>query len=270
MKIKHRIFGLFMTVVALCGCTSSVGVNPTLILKKTTNQNINHDFQVVMETVLTVSDKMPETEYVAYDGNDGISWIASYVEGEPETIREDFFVTYDEQGNMISRTPVLGSKTVIPAVAPKMQFGGHVTVGSEFYPKFTTYGVDCDGCYMSEDGIGGTSVGVSIGLHSVRQPNGVMQDGITYAGYYVVAADPSIPLCSILTVYDHGFSGEGLEIGVPFKAIVLDRGGAIKGARLDLFKGSEEVYQLQRDFSYTNPRVVIERVGGRVGRACAV
>ena len=97
-----------------------------------------------------------------------------------------------------------------------------------------------------------------------------MLEGITYAGYYVVAADPSIPLCSILTVYDHGFSGDGLQEGVPFKAIVLDRGGAIQGAKLDLFKGSEEVYNVNRNYNYTNPRVVIERVGGRVGRACAV
>ena len=270
MKIKHRIFGLFMTVAALCGCTSSVGVDNTLILKKTTNQEINESFQVVMETVVTVSDEMPEMEYAEYDGREGISWIASYVEGTPETVTEDYFVTYDEEGNVVSRTPVLGSKVVTPAVAPKMQFGGSVSVGSEFFPKFTTYGVECYGCYMSEDGYGGTSVGVSVGLHSVRQPSGEMLDGITYAGYYVVAADPSIPLCSIITVYDHGFSGDGLQEGVPFQAIVLDRGGAIKGAKLDLFKGSEEVYSVNINYSYTNPRVVIERVGGRVGRACAV
>lgn len=270
MRLRHRIFGLFMTIAVLCGCTSSVGLDNTLVLKKPADIETNDNFQVVMETVVSVSDELPEMVYAEYDGGEGISWIASYVEGTPEMVSEDFFVTYDENGNMISRTPVLGSKVVTPAVAPKMQFGGSVTVGSEFFPKFTTYGVDCVGCYMSADGYGGTSVGVSVGLHSVRQPSGEMMDGITYAGYYVVAADPSIPLCSIITVYDHGFSGDGLQEGVPFQAIVLDRGGAIKGAKLDLFKGSEAIYNVNINYAYSNPRVVIERVGGRIGRACAV
>ena len=269
MKVKHRIFGLYITIFTLCGCTSSVAFyTDTLVLKQQISDEI--DFQVVKETVVTVSDEMPEMEYAEYDGGDGLPWVASYVEGTPETTSEDFLVTYDANGVELSRTPVLDSTVVTPAVAPKMQFGGTISVGSEFYPKITTYGVDCYGCHVSEDGYGGTSVGVSVGLHSVRQPDGNMQEGITYGGYYIVAADPNIPLCSIVTIYDHGFSGDGLQEGIPFQAIVLDRGGAIKGAKLDLFKGSEQVHNISINRAYSNPKVVIERVGGRVGRACAV
>lgn len=270
MKLKHRIFAMFMTALVLSGCTSShASYTDNLVLKQQLTEEI--DFQVVKETVVSeTSSSLPEMVYAEYDGKEGIPWIASYVEGTPEKVSEDYLVTYDANGVELSRTPLLDSKVVIPAVAPKMQFGGSVTVGSEFYPKITTYGVDCVGCYMSEDGYGGTSVGVSVGLHSVRQPDGNMQDGITYGGYYVVAADPNIPLCSILTIYDHGYSGDGLQEGVPFQAIVLDRGGAIKGAKLDLFKGSEQEHNISINRAYSNPKVVIERVGGRVGRACAV
>lgn len=270
MKVKHRIFGLFMAVSTLCGCTSSVAfyADDLVLQQQTANTS---DFQVVKETVVSVSsNEMPEMVYAEYDGQEGLPWIASYVEGTPEMTSEEYLVTYDANGVELSRTKVLNSLEVIPAVAPKMQFGGSVSVGSEFYPKITTYGVDCQGCHVSEDGYGGTSVGVSVGLHSVRQPDGNMQEGITYGGYYVIAADPNIPLCSIVTVYNHGYSGDGLQAGVPFKAIVLDRGGAIKGARLDLFKGSEKEHNIAINRAYSNPKVVIERVGGRVGRACAV
>lgn len=271
MKLKRRIFGLFMTVFTLCGCTSSVAYySDTITLKQPNTIENMQTLKVVKETVKTVSAEMPEMVYAEYDGGEGIPWIASYVEGSSEMSSEEFFVTYDEFGNVISKTAVLGSKIETAAVAPKMQFGGTVSVGSEFYPYITTYGIDCDGCYINPEGNGSTSVGVTVNKDAVLQPNGEMKDGITYAGYYIVAADPSIPLCSIVTISNHGYSGEGLSEGVPFKAIVLDRGGAIVGSRLDLFKGSEVEHEIAVNRSYSNIKVVIERVGGKIGRACAV
>ena len=67
-----------------------------------------------------------------------------------------------------------------------------------FSPKITTYGVDCYGC-GGESGRGGTSLGVALDLTlGVQMPDGSWQPGIRYGNYYIVAADPSIPLCSIL------------------------------------------------------------------------
>ena len=121
---------------------------------------------------------------------------------------------------------------------------------------------------MTASGTGGTSAGVTLSKTAVKQPDGTWKDGIKYGDYYIVAADPSIPLCSILTVYDHGFSGKGLTPGVPFKAIVLDRGGAIKGAKLDLFVGTETKHQVKNNRNVTT-KAVITRVGGRNGyKAC--
>lgn len=269
MKFKFQLIKIILVASLLCGCSSaSAFSNEELIL----TQPVSQPMTLISETVTEVKEvgEMPDMVYAKYKkGSQGIKWIASYVEGKLATVSEDFVITKDQNGNVISKTAVIGSRVETKAVAPKMQFGGSVSVGSEFFPsKFVTYGVDCVGCNTTSDGKGGTSAGVSVSKTSVKQQNGEWKEGIKYGDYYIVAADPSIPLCSILTVYDHGFSGEGLSPNKPFQAIVLDRGGAIKGSTLDLFKGSEKNSSLSNNRD-ANPRVVIERVGGRLGNnAC--
>lgn len=105
--------------------------------------------------------------------------------------------------------------------------------------RITRYGVNCYGCNISADGRGSTASGVGVGLDSVRQSDGTWQQGITYDGYYIVATSSDIPLFSIIEISDHTVSGMGIEPGVPFQAIVLDRGGAIQGSKIDLFVGTE-------------------------------
>lgn len=87
--------------------------------------------------------------------------------------------------------------------------------------QITHYTSGCNGC-----------TGVTASGYSVRNT-------IYYNGMRIVAADPSIPLGTILKVtYSSGYS---------FTAIVLDRGGAIKGNILDVLVGSkEEAYRLGR------------------------
>ena len=52
--------------------------------------------------------KMPELEYADYEeGMKGIKWIASYVEGKKATVTEEYVITYDQNGNLISKTPIL-------------------------------------------------------------------------------------------------------------------------------------------------------------------
>lgn len=270
MVKRNQLIKILVVASLLCGCSSTSAFHSeALVLKQ--SETGNQTLALTSETINEVweTGEMPQMVYAEYEeGMGGISWIASYVEGKLATVSEDYVVTYDSDGNIISKTAVIGSRQETEAIAPKMQFGGSVSVGSEFYPTMVTYGIDCAGCYVSSAGTGGTSAGVTLGYHSVRQPNGEMRDGIKYGDYYIVAADPNIPLCSIITVYDHGFSGEGLTPGVPFKAIVLDRGGAIKGSILDLFKGSQSNTNIQNNRN-VNTKVVIERVGGRSGNnAC--
>lgn len=109
-----------------------------------------------------------------------------------------------------------------------------------FYPRTTLYGVDCYGCNVREDGTGNTAIGVMLNPNlGVMQSDGTWKEGLTYDGYYIVAADPSIPFYSIIEISNHGLSGMGFSPDVPIQAMVLDRGGGIKGAHLDLYIGSE-------------------------------
>lgn len=106
--------------------------------------------------------------------------------------------------------------------------------------RITRYGADCYGCRISADGKGKTASGVGVGLNSVQQKNGTWQQGITYEGYYIVATSSNLPLYSIIEISNHTVSGMGITPGVPFQAIVLDRGGAIQGTKIDLFVGTEK------------------------------
>lgn len=124
--------------------------------------------------------------------------------------------------------------------------------------KITTYGVDCYGCY-NENGFGGTAGGVKVSLTSVQQSNGSWLEGITYDGYYIVAANSSIPMGSIIEVSNHGFSGYGLAEGQPFLAMVLDR-GAMTLNHLDLFVGSQVSNGISINRNYT-PTMKIVRYG---------
>ena len=270
MKFKCQFIKISLVASLLCGCSSAPTFSSEeLILAQPANKPITISSITITEK--KEFGKMPSMIYAEYEkGSKGIKWIASYVEGKLATVSEDFVVTRNQDGKIISKTPVIGSRIEKKAVPPKMQFGGSVTVGSEFFPsRFTTYGVDCVGCNVTADGRGGTSAGIAISTTGVLQQNGEWQEGITYGGYYIVAADPSIPLCSILTVYNHGFSGMGLDPSQPFKAIVLDRGSAVKGGNLDLFKGSEKTASSLSNNRNVSPRVVITRVGGKISKnAC--
>ena len=260
---KDRLFKITLALSLLCGCSSNTTLTPeTLVLTQPITDRVSY-FVSEITTETWEEGNMPALEYADYEeGMKGIKWIASYVEGKKATVTEEYVITYDQNGNLISKTPILGSRVETEAIAPKMQFGGSVSVGSEFFPnKFVTYGVDCVGCNVTANGRGGTSAGISVSKTAVKQRNGEWKEGIKYGNYYIVAADPKIPLCSILTIYDHGFSGKGLTPGKPFQAIVLDRGGSVIGNTLDLFKGSEKSGGLKNN-RYANPRVVIERVGG--------
>ena len=178
---KGRLLKILLVVSLLTGCTTSTGLTPeTLVLTQPTlSQTTAFVTEIVTET--REEGKMPEMVYADYEeGMGGIKWIASYVEGKLATVTEEYVITYDQNGNVISKTPVIGSREETEAEAPKMQFGGTVSVGSEFYPTMYTYGVDCVGCHVTANGVGGTSAGISLSKTSVKQPDGTWQKGVKY------------------------------------------------------------------------------------------
>lgn len=124
--------------------------------------------------------------------------------------------------------------------------------------KITTYGVDCYGCY-NENGFGGTAGGIKVSTDAVKQSDGTWKQGITYDGYYIVATNQSIPFGTIVEVSNHGYLGYGLQPGVPFQAIVMDR-GAMGVNHIDLFVGSEKNNAMHIDRSFV-PTMKIIRMG---------
>lgn len=85
----------------------------------------------------------------------------------------------------------------------------------------TFYTASCRGCS-----------GITATGYDVRQTQ-------YYEGYRVIAADKSVPFGTIMRIT--------LEDGTQFDGMVLDRGGAIKGARLDVLVASKsEAYRLGR------------------------
>ena len=126
-----------------------------------------------------------------------------------------------------------------PSVTEKVQSTSASSSSSFLSSRVTRYGVDCYGCNIDGNGRGATASGVGVGIDEVRQKDGTWQKGITYEGYYVVATESDLPFYSIIEITNHSFSGMGLQPGVPFKAIVLDRGGDITDTKIDLFVGRE-------------------------------
>ncbi|MGL5541714.1 MAG: hypothetical protein ACRDBX_08800 [Erysipelotrichaceae bacterium] len=283
MKLKRRIFAYLTMMLTLSGC---VGSN---VMSSYANIEQGAESEVLFKTYSTaealaepvlktemVTEKTalakPRTEVRAYDGRAGLPWLASKISnGKPSYQTQDYVITKDHTGTVLSKTPLLGATGYIDAEPAIIQYGSNVVAGATFQAKITTYGVDCVGCSGQTTGKGNAAIGLPLTTDSVMQNNGSFAPGIKYGNYYLVAADPNIPMCSILEVSNHGFSGYGLSPNTPFQAVVVDRGGAIKGAKLDFFKGSQKNYTLQLNRSLHNPQVKIIRVGGKISKnRCAV
>lgn len=171
--------------------------------------------------------------------SDGYWWIASKAtKGTPGKSSSVYLYTYDIDGNQLSRVCLPDTTEIIEAEDIIYRYYGYIEAGSIFYPSsFTKFGSNCGGCHANADGYSTLSSGIGVGLHSVRQADGSWEDGITFEGYYMIAMNPPMPICTLVEVSNHSFEGEGLEPGVPFRAIVADRG--VKENHVDLFVGDE-------------------------------
>lgn len=195
--------------------------------------------QEVVETILS----MPEVQIVdpgVYPSN-GVSWLIGLTdEGTPEIMYETYETTYNSEGEVISRIMVPYSNWIQESTPKIYSYGSSVEVGAYFTSRrSTSYGADCYGCSGAESGYSGTSSGIQLSTTAVRQSDGTWKEGITYDGYYLIAADKSLPLCTVVEISNHRWSGQGLTPGEPFLALVVDRGGAVTGSAIDLFTGSE-------------------------------
>jgi hypothetical protein len=250
-------------VIVLTSCTSSrveSDVDSQIVLQTLTpaNSTLRQPYQIE-EVTEEVKLANPKTVYKQGPiASGGVSWLAAKVDnGTPKLERVRYMLAYDQFGNLLSKVLIPGSVELIPSSPIVYQYGARPQRGAMFFPsRITRYGADCGGCRPNENGESLTASGVGVSSNTaVRQMDGTWQDGILYEGYYVLASSSSLPLCTIVEISNHKFSGMGLKPNVPFKAIILDRG--VSGRKLDLFVGTETNLSVVRETSKMYPRATI-------------
>ena len=146
-------------------------------------------------------------------------------QGQEGQVKNTYRVTY-QTGKEVGKE-LIGSTVIVPATDTIIETGT-VQPGAYFTGRLTTYGGDCAG------GNGTSSTGIK--LSPITGVQGSNSPKLTYNGrsYYCLAADPSIPFGTIIEISNHNLSIESTAYG-----IVVDRGGAIKGNKIDIFNGTE-------------------------------
>ena len=146
-------------------------------------------------------------------------------QGQEGQVKNTYRVTY-QNGKEVGKE-LIGSTVIVPATDTIIETGT-VQPGAYFTGRLTTYGGDCAG------GNGTSSTGIK--LSPITGVQGSNSPKLTYNGrsYYCLAADPSLPFGTIIEISNHNLSIESTAYG-----IVVDRGGAIKGNKIDIFNGTE-------------------------------
>lgn len=153
-------------------------------------------------------------------------WTKSVVqEGKNGKIKRTYLITY---ANKKETSKKVIKEEIIKEPVDKIIKHGGITKGTTFTGRLTTYGGDCTGC--GGRGSSGVKLSPNSGVNNSNSPF------LTYKGkkYYCLAADRSIPFGTVIKISNHNLTTSSTIYG-----IVVDRGGAIKGNKIDIFKGSE-------------------------------
>ncbi|MEG2801534.1 MAG: 3D domain-containing protein [Longicatena sp.] len=269
MKSKRMKFALFTCVFALYGCASVASVaNHNQITSEVLTNNASYKKGFVNVSSQDSVDAIAFQSNALYPEDSGIFKKIRNAKGEL-LVKEDVLKVSSEL-NKKAKEEVARQIALAKEEAKKAQLEEAAKNSSEtFHPLITTYGVDCYGCNVV-NGRGGTAMGVALDLAlGVQMSDGSWQPGIKYGNYYIIAADPSIPMCSIMKISNHGLSGSGITPDQPYYAIVLDRGGAIQGSHLDLYTGSESAPAVV-PVTRANPTATLIRRGGQISGGCAL
>lgn len=245
MKKYMRIVIIMIIASVISGCTVDADSNEALVYPSLDQQIRKIDTNPYITNIIEEVSYLEEPGTVVQNGKhnvaNGVSWMSAKVkEGKRGQVIRKFAVSYNHDGVELSRVELEDEKVVVPTT-PTVYANGQKAQAGSYYTseRITRYGYDCVGCKPNGDR-GGTAGGIGVGNNEVRQPNGKWTPGITYAGYYIIASSKSLPMCSIVEISNHTISGYGIKSGVPFKAIVADRGSAIQNSKTDLFVGSEK------------------------------
>ncbi len=233
-----------ITMAILTGCAISADVNTGLVYPSFDTQINKIEPKpyttAIEEERVELEEPWTETQNGQHNVSGGADFITAKVQdGVRGHAIKKFAVSYNINGDRLTRVELEDEIDVTPTTPTIYANGQKAKPGATFTSsRMTRYGYDCDGCNNANNR-GNTSAGIQIGDNEVRQKDGSWKTGITYEGYYILATSSKIPLCTIVEVSNHTIEGYGIKKNQPFKAIVLDRGGAIQGSKTDLFIGSE-------------------------------
>lgn len=233
---------VMVTIISGCAVNADANVDITYPVLNDIAENSDEPYRFkISEKIEDLEEPGVEEREASEVVSGGASWIyAKTQDGVRGTKTTKYKETYNIKDELLSRVEI-PEAAVIEPTTPTLYEGGQKAQAGAYYEasRITRYGVDCDGCNMNSAGEGGTAAGVRVSTTAVQQGDGSWLPGITYNGYYIIATSSSIPMCSIVEISNHTVSGKGIEYNVPFRAIVLDRGGAIQGSKIDLFVGTE-------------------------------
>lgn len=206
----------------------NVALGPADLLNKDLNYIVNkNDLLQITRVSEEVVEDITVVQSNKIINNNGLNLFGSAVtqQGQNGEVKNTFKVIY-QNGKEVSRTLI--SSVVVKEAMDTVVSTGSVQPGATFTGKLTSYGGDCNGCR------GWSSSGVQ--LSPTTGVNGSNSAKLTYNGqsYYCLAADPSIPFGTIIEITNHKYGIESTAYG-----IVVDRGGAIKQNKIDIFNGSE-------------------------------
>lgn len=256
MKLKRNIFAFLIMVFILSGCVSDVSLTGTI---ENTNQTTTAGSVLASQFIHRTNTDLASIQSISKISKEASAKveIEKYAAGKSlntKLVKQESFQASIQK--LLEKSDVEQYTAPKPKVqATAVQPAQDVNV---FYPRTTLYGVDCYGCNVNAEGTGHTATGIALNPSiGVLQSNGTWAPGITYDGYYIIATDGSIPFYSIVEISNHGLSGMGFSPDQPIQAIVLDRGGGVSGAHIDLYIGSEtNVNQISSNGSQPVARVL--------------
>lgn len=192
--------------------TQEISEQQTLEINRITYEEEKTQEDIPYETINRAGNKSSISgSRVAQTGQNGI-------------MENTFRVRYQ---NEIETGRELISAAVIQEPVSEIIESNTIAEGTAFTGRLTTFGGDCNGCS------GRAASGVRLDGNGVNN-SGSAKMNYNGGSYYALAADPSIPFGTIIEIRNHNLSLEPVIYG-----IVVDRGGAIKGNKIDIFFGLE-------------------------------
>ncbi|NLY62837.1 MAG: hypothetical protein GX074_03160 [Erysipelothrix sp.] len=246
MIAKRRVILLLSLLLVLSGCVfnedSENIVLQVLADDQTKDQvikqaNYTQEYITVEEPI--IGTKQNKIEYRESNGQ-GYPWMAAKVSDATDArSKVTLLKTYNQFNEVVSSVRVPGTEVYTEAEPTVFQYGQTAKVGAVWNPRrVTRYGYDCDGCSVTSDDFSGSASGIKFSGNKIRQFDGSWKNGLTYGGMHVIATSNAIPMCTVVEISNHQFSGGGITKGQPFLAIVGNRG--VSGSDIDLFAGSEK------------------------------